>query len=442
MPRTLIRHAAIVTMDAAGNLPAGDLLIEDGVIAAIAAAGQIPPQGAEIVNASGFIVIPGLVNAHLHTWQTALRGIAADWSLPEYLRKMHAGLATVFRPDDLSIATLMGALNQLNCGTTTLVDWCHNNPTPEHDDAAIDALYESGIRAAFFHGSPKHDPARGSAPFWEIPHPKAELQRVTRRVGGLVSLGAAILGPHYSNLDVTLHDFRMARELGLIASMHQGGGVARCAEGWQRLEEEGLLGPRVNIVHGNSLSDQHLTKFCEAGVSFTIAPSIEMNMGHGLPITGRLRKLGRAPSVGIDIESAASGEMLFAARTALETQRAVDHQALHQGGGYGGMIPAREALAWATIEGARMLGLENSIGSLARGKQADLVMIDAKKLNMQPVHDPVAAVVMQTSLANIDSVMVAGKWKKRGGRLMVDGLPDKLAKLRESGERILRAINC
>jgi cytosine/adenosine deaminase-related metal-dependent hydrolase len=439
MPGTLIRNTAIITMDAAGDIAVGDVLVEGDAIAAIEPAGRIAAldaeQNAEVVDGSGFIVIPGLVNAHLHTWQTALRGIAADWSLPEYFKKMHAGLATVFKPDDLHIATLMGALNQLNCGTTTLVDWCHNNPTPEHDDAAIDALYEAGIRAAFLHGSPKPDPARGERPFWEIPHPKAELERLTRRVGGLVSLGAAILGPHYSNLEVTLHDFRMARELGLIASMHQGGGAPRCAEGWRRLEEERLLGPCVNIVHGNSLSDEHLAKFCDAGVSFTIAPGIEMNMGHGLPITGRLRELGRAPSVGIDIESAVSGEMLLAARTALETQRALDH-----GDHCTRMIPAREALAWATVEGARMLGRLDSIGSLAPGKQADLVMIDANALNMQPVHDPVSAVVMQASLANVDSVMVAGRWKKRGGRLLVDGLDGKLAKLRESGERILHAI--
>ena len=161
MHRTLIRGAAIVTMDAAGDVPAGDLLIEGDVIAAIGPSGKIAGDDAEIVEGAGFIVIPGLVNAHLHTWQTALRGIAADWSLAEYLRKMHAGLATVFTPEDLHIATLAGALNQLNCGTATLVDWCHNNPTPEHDDAAIDALYESGIRAAFFHGSPKPDPRVG-----------------------------------------------------------------------------------------------------------------------------------------------------------------------------------------------------------------------------------------------------------------------------------------
>ncbi len=176
MARILIRNAAIVTMDPlTGVLPCGDLLIEGDSIAAIEPVGRIPAHDAEIVDGRNSIVIPGLVNAHLHTWQTALRGIAADWSLAQYLKKMHAGLALVFRPEDLHIATLVGALNQLNCGATTLVDWCHNNPTAEHDDAAIDALYESGIRAAFFHGSPKPDPSGGAPPFWEIPHPRAEL---------------------------------------------------------------------------------------------------------------------------------------------------------------------------------------------------------------------------------------------------------------------------
>src|SRR5579863_6950873 len=117
MARTLIRNATILTIDSAGDIAGGDLLIEDDVIAAVEPR-AIGASDAEIVDARGFIVIPGLVNAHLHTWQTALRGIAADWPLTEYLRKMHAGLATVFTPADLHIATLLGALNQLNCGTT------------------------------------------------------------------------------------------------------------------------------------------------------------------------------------------------------------------------------------------------------------------------------------------------------------------------------------
>ena len=398
-----------------------------------------------MVDAAGCIVIPGLVNAHMHTWQTALRGVAANWTLLEYFQKMHAGLATAFQPADLFIATRMGALNQLNCGTTTLADWCHNNPTPEHNDAAIEGLLSTGIRAAFFHGTPKPDPKPGQVPFWEVPHPRAEVERLLKAHQGraLLSIQAAVLGPHYSTLDVALHDFRMARELGLIASLHQGGGAARTPDGWERLEAEGLLGPNINIVHGHALSDEQLERFCALGMSFSAAAESEMSQGHGHPLTGRLRQFGRAPSLGVDLESVLSGDMLTQARVALGIQRSLDNVAYRAQHGTippTSTITTREALSWVTVEGARMLQQQDRIGSLAPGKQADLVVIRASDLNMQPVHDAVSSVVFQTSLANIDSVMVAGQWKKRAGKLLAGSLATDLQKLRASGEKITRAM--
>jgi cytosine/adenosine deaminase-related metal-dependent hydrolase len=444
MAATLIRGATVITMDSQGDLPRADILVQADRIAAIAP--SIAADDAQLVDAAGCIVIPGLVNAHMHTWQTALRGVAANWTLLEYFQKMHAGLATAFGPQDLAIATRVGALNQLNCGTTTLADWCHNNPTPEHNDAAIDGLLSTGIRAAFFHGTPKPDPKPGQTPFWEVPHPRAEVERLVKRHQGhpLLSIQAAVLGPHYSTLEVALHDFRMARELGLIASMHQGGGAARTPDGWQRLEAAGLLGPHINIVHGHALSEDQLQRFCELGMSFSAAAESEMSQGHGHPLTGRLRRYGRAPSLGVDLESVLSGDMLTQARVALGIQRSLDNVAHRE---QHGTIPptstvrTREALAWVTIDGARMLQQQDRIGSLAPGKQADLVVIRASDLNMQPVHDPVSAVVFQASLANIDSVMVAGTWKKRAGRLVgVDTLAADLTALRASGAKILRAM--
>ena len=232
--RVLIRDATVVTMDAQGDLPQADILVQGDTIAAIGRG--LWADGDEVLDARGCIVVPGFVNAHMHTWQTALRGIAANWTLLEYFRKMHAGLATVFTPEDLRIATEVGALNQLNCGTTTLVDWCHNNPTPAHSDAAIEGLLASGIRAAFFHGSPKPDPRPGERPFWEVPHPRGELERlrVAHQGNPLPDIHAAIRGPHYSTVDVALQDFGMVRELGVVASMHQGGGPARSPDGWHR----------------------------------------------------------------------------------------------------------------------------------------------------------------------------------------------------------------
>lgn len=445
MTRILIRNAAIVSMDDGVGDFTGDLLIEGERIAAIGP--RLPAGDAEVVDATGCIVIPGLINAHMHTWQTALRGVAANWTLQEYFKHVHAGLATVFRPEDIGIATLAGALNQINCGTTTLVDWCHNNPTPAHTDAAIDALIESGIRAAFFHGSPKPDPKPGEKPFWEVAHPRLEVERLLKHRlpanHGLVTLGLAILGPHYSTLEVALADFALAREFGLIASMHQGGGVARTPEGWARLEAAGLLGDNVNIVHGNNLSDAQLAKFVDLGMSFSITPENEMAQGHGHPITGRLRKLGSAPSLGVDLESVLSGDMFGVARIGLAMQRALDnadYRAAHGTIPDTSTVPVREALAWITIRGAQMLRMQDRIGSLALGKQADLVLIDARALNMHPVHDAVASVVMQTSLANIDSVMIAGRWKKRHGKLLYGGLAQRQSALAASAERILTAL--
>jgi cytosine/adenosine deaminase-related metal-dependent hydrolase len=442
--RTLIRGATIITMDALGELPQGDILVTGDTLTDIAP--SIHADDAEVIDATGHIIIPGLINAHMHTWQTALRGLAANWTLLEYFQKMHAGLATVFAPQDLHIATFVGALNQLNCGTTTLADWCHNNPTPEHNDAAIAGLQASGIRAAFFHGTPKPDPKPGQTPFWEVPHPRAEIERLLKVHQGqpLISVQAAVLGPHYSTLDVALHDFAMAKDLGLIASMHQGGGPARTPDGWEKLEAAGLLGDHINMVHGHALSDAQLKRFCELGISFSAAAESEMSQGHGHPITGRLRALGRAPSLGVDLESVLSGDMLTQARVALGMQRSLDNFAYRDTHGSippTSTITTREALAWVTTEGARMLKQMHRIGSLAAGKQADLVLIRASDLNMQPVHDAVNSVVMQTSLANIDSVMVAGQWKKRHGQLLGVTLKPHLEALRASGEKITQAMS-
>jgi cytosine/adenosine deaminase-related metal-dependent hydrolase len=443
MARTLIKGASIVTMDAQlGDLVQGDVLVENDRIAAVGP--SLAAADAEVVDGAGRIVIPGLVNAHMHTWQTGLRGVAGNWTILEYFRNMHAGLATMFRPEDIRIANLVGALNQINNGTTTLVDWCHNNPTPAHTDAGIAGLAESGVRAAFFHGSPKPDPKPGQKPFWEMPHPRSEVERLLKGPfasrDGLMTLGLAILGPHYSTYDVAVQDFKLAREFGLIASMHCAGAEARTPDGWDRLAGEGLLGDNNNIVHGQNLTDAQLAMMLERGVTFSLTPETEMTQGHGFAITGRLRALGSQPSLGVDLESSISGDMFTVARMALASQRAFDNEASKRAAGKlpdTTTITTREALAWITVEGARMLKMEDRIGTLTPGKQADLVVIRADDLNMCPVHDPVTSVVTQTSLANVESVMIAGRWKKRDGRMLAGDLAARKQALAASGRRIM-----
>lgn len=450
MRRTLIKSATIISMDdTIGDLATGDVLVEGSRIASVRPSIDLGSGAGEteIVDGKDRIVIPGLINAHMHTWQTGLRGYAANWTLLEYFRRMHAGLATVFRPEDIHIATLVGALNQINCGTTTLVDWCHNNPTPDHTDAAVRGLIESGIRAAFFHGSPKPEPKPGEPHFSEVPHPRREVERLLAGPladrDGPVTLGLAILGPHYSTLDVAMHDFRMARELKLIASMHQGGGPAKTPGGWEKLIAAGLVGDGINIVHGNDLPDDLLDRMVDLGVSFSVTPENEMIQGHGFPVTGRLLKRGVRPTIGIDLESVLAGDLFSAARVALSMQRSLDNAEQRKASGTipaTTTIPVREALRWITTEGARMLGREHQIGSLTPGKLADFVIINASDLNLHPVHDPVATVVMQTSLANIEAVMIGGAWKKRNGRLLAEGLETKKELLAQSGRRLVQDI--
>jgi len=446
MARTLITNAMIVTMDPQlRDLTPGDILIDGDRIAAIGRNQEA--GGAETIDGTNRIIAPGFINAHMHTWQAALKAVAANWTLYEYFKWVHRGLATQFTPDDIGIATLFGALTQINAGTTTLVDWCHNNATPEHTDAAIAGLFESGIRAVFLHGSPKPDPKPGQPHFSEIPHPRHEVERLTKgkfaSKDQRVTLGLAILGPHYSTLEVSRHDFKLGREFDLVTSMHQAGPAPKTPGGWDILEKDGLIGPGLNLVHATDFDDARLKRFVDKGVSFSVTPESEMCHGHGFPITGRLLACGGNPTLGNDIETLASADMPTAARLALGMQRALDNSMSRertQSIPETSTVRTRQALSWITTEPARMLGLDSKIGSLKPGKQADLIVVRADDLNLWPAHEPVSSLVMQTSFGNIDSVMIAGEWQKRGGKLAYAGLDRAKTRLKASGDRILDAI--
>jgi 5-methylthioadenosine/S-adenosylhomocysteine deaminase len=441
--RTLIRNAIILTMDPEiGDLARGDVLIEDDRILRVGK--RLRAGSAQIFDASRMIVMPGFVNAHLHSWQTGIRGIAGNWAIPQYLQLMHARIAPQFTAEDIYLANLVGALNQIANGATTIFDWCHNNATPDHTDGAIDGLAQSGIRAVFGHGSPKPDAAAGALPFTHIPHPRAEIARLAggRLAGdGRITLAMAALGPDFSTFEVTEHDFRLAREFDILISAHVWGAPTRMnKDGYRRLAGKGLLGPDHNLVHGNYLGERELSLLVDHGVSVTVTPEVELQMSHGTPLTGRLRARGVRPSIGVDVESNISGDMFTVMRMTLQTQRALDNKAaarVKRGAAGALSITPREALEWATIEGARALRLDDRIGSLTPGKQADLIMIDADALNLFPVHNAIESVVFHANGANVDTVMVAGRILKKGGRLRYRGLADKKDRLRRSGRRIL-----
>lgn len=439
-PTLVLANATIISLDERQpETISGDIVIANDRIVSVGERDNrgLPP-GVEIIDCRGKIVMPGFVNAHLHTWQTGLRGACSDLPIREYLRQMHEAIGPKFGPGDVSIATFVGALNQINAGTTTLGDWCHNNPTPAHTDAALIALRRSGLRAVFLHGTPKPLPGQGAQHFSKIPHPRSEVERLVRSLKDdtMITLGMAVLGPHFSTTRVAVEDLELAAEFGLIASFHQGGGPAADPDAWQEVERKGLVDERINVVHANDLDDGRLERLVTAGVSFTSTPEVELGMGHGIPIVGRLTALGAMPSLGVDVESVVSGEMIQVARFGLAQQRAHVHALSRAGKGDAKLSSTLDALRWATVGGARALGIEDKTGSLSAGKQADLIVIDAGAMSLSPLHDA-PATVMQANSSNIEAVMIGGQWKKRNGRMMVEGLPEALERLARSGDRIL-----
>ncbi|MEL0144997.1 MAG: amidohydrolase family protein [Alphaproteobacteria bacterium] len=447
MARKLIKGGWVVSMDSAiGDIHGGDVLIEDDKIVEVGR--NIDAVDAEVIDATRMIVAPGLINGHEHTWQTGVRGTVSNWTMFEYSQLMHATAVPHFTPDDVRIANLCGALNQLSCGTTTLFDWHHCNATTDHTDAAIDSLEEAGIRAIYGHGQTKTDPKPGEKPFNERPHSRERVERLRKgRLAsddGLVTMAMCIQGIGFSVWECIEHDVRLAKDMGLRWSNHTGAlGVPMFADdAVRKLDDLGLLGPDADFVHGTNLTDDEMKLIIDRGGSITVAPECECNFGHGNPVTGKVLELGGTPSFGIDLESNISGDMFSAVRFGLQFERAMytdarprptktmpDH------------LKTRVALEWATIGNARAMGMDDRIGSLTPGKQADVILVHGTDINTCPVHDPVQTLVFMTTPHNIDTVLVAGEYRKRDRKLVYPeaALRQKLEELAASGQRILDA---
>ncbi len=412
---TLIQGGWIITMDGRHReLPSGDILITGGWISAVETSLQAPP-GAEVIDATGLVVLPGLVDTHRHTWQTLLRHRGAQWSLDDYRSRMLGSIGSRYRPEDVYAGTLLGALGALDSGVTTLVDWSHIQNTPAHSDAAVAALRDAGIRAVFAHGWPIHQ----REPALPELHP-GDLRRVRAELladdGALVTLAMGARGPDFVGTEITAIDFALARELGIPITAHVASGPPGPSQrGIADLDRMGLLGPDLTIVHATGASEDDLRRLAANGVTVSISPQIELTMP-GLGQTVALRRLlaaGIRPGLSVDSETAAASDLFTQMRIAL---------AAHRAGAPDGEppLPARDMLRMATSDGAGTAGLADRVGSVEPGKAADLVLLRTDAVNLAPLHSPAEAIVLAAHPGNVDTVLVAGRVVKRASALLAD----------------------
>jgi 5-methylthioadenosine/S-adenosylhomocysteine deaminase len=422
--KTLIRGGTVITMDPQlGDLPQGDILIEDGKIAGIE---QHIDADAEVVEASGRIAIPGFVDTHRHTWEAAIRGCAPNATLDDYFVEVLDTFAPAYRAADVYASNLAGSLECLNAGITTLVDWSHINNTPEHADAAIRGLQETGIRAQYAYGSAN----TSLSDYWfesKIAIPAEDVRRVRETYfssdDGLLTMGLATRGPGFCVEDVVRAEWSLARDLGIPITVHVAMGRVAGRFGMiKQLSEYGLLGPDTTYIHCCYFSEEEWRLVAESGGTISIAPQVEVQMGHGWPPVMKAIEYGLPPSLSIDVVTTAPGDMFTEMRSAFGTERARVNAECWQADTPvpDTMLTARQMLEMATINGARVAGLDDRTGSLTPGKRADVVLIDARALNVAPVIDPVAAVTLCADVSNVETVMVDGQIRKRDGKLVGD----------------------
>ncbi|WP_211717873.1 amidohydrolase family protein [Nocardiopsis sp. MG754419] len=464
MAKTLIQGATAITVDPRlGVIEDADLLIDDGRIVAVGDSVGSPridtSAGDQVIDGHDLIVIPGLVNAHIHLWQTAVRALGVNWSGIEFHLRVQNDFVPVLRPEDLRLGLFVGARSLIDAGTTTVLEWHHGSRTPEHVDAAIEGLRASGIRGLFAAGTVKTSPAQGAPHFSQVPYPAAEARRLRDAFGsndGLLRFGIGILGPDYSPLDVVRHDLALAKELDVISTAHVSGLPGRVEGGYLTVADEGLLHAKHNVVHATAMADDEIRTLIDAGATLTATPTSEVTGGRREPLIRRVIALGGRPSLGTDSEENTSGCMLRELRDSLLVQRLFDHQTaavvreaskevaatnvVHRGMDVPPhRVPtSHDALRWATLDSAAALGLQDEIGSISPGKRADLVMFRRSDVNLVPALNPVDTIVGFAHPGNIAHVLIDGRFVKRDGRLVdADRVREDGALLREAGLRIL-----
>lgn len=409
-PRTLIRGATVLSMDGdIGNLVSGDILIEGSTITAIS--NSIDAGDAAVIDASGMIAMPGMVDTHRHAWEGQLRRLNPNaTTLEDYCNATHYSFAKYYRPADMYIGNLLTALGCIDAGITTVIDNSHNSRTGAHSDAAIEALIDAGIRSVHASGAP----VSGE---WDKAHWPGNLERLQKKYfktgdNSLISLAVM------AQLEPEL--WAEARRLGLpIITEFFGGEMAVELGG---LHRKGLLGTDNIFNHCTALPDAGWQILREAGVRVNVCPRSDAHYGieDGMFALQSALRHGISPGLSVDNETSYSGDMFMEMRVAFYLQRVMG---MHQRQCCGSehlpvTLQAHSLLKAATVDGAGCAGLQDKIGSLVPGKQADLILIRTEDINLYPSGNAFGTVVHAAERSNIDTVMIGGRIVKRDGKVL------------------------
>lgn len=431
-PVTLIRGATILSMDeSVGNIERGDILITGSTITAV---GQnLDAQGTHIIDATNMIAMPGMVDSHRHSWEGQLRRINPNATgLDDYSNATHFSFAKYYRPGDIYIGNLLTALGAIDAGITTIIDNSHNSRTAAHSDAAIEALLDTGIRAIHASGAP----ISGE---WDKAHWPDNWQRLQEKYfknnpEGLVSLGVM------AQLEPEL--WAEARRLGLPIVTEFFG--AEMASELESLHQQGLLGPDNIFNHCTALPDEGWQILREAGVRVNVCPRSDAHYGieDGMFAIQAAHRHGINPGLSVDNETSYSTDMFMEMRVAFYLQRVMgmhQQQQCFDSAHSLTTLPAAKLLKAATVDGAACAGLQDKIGSLTPGKQADLILINAGDINLYPNGNAFGTVVHATERSNIDTVMIGGRLVKQNGKVLGVDSTRLRAAIDESREHLFAA---
>ena len=413
----LIKGGCVLTLDrAVGDFEQADVLIEYGKISAVRP--SISAPNAEVIDAARMIVMPGLVDTHRHMWQGILRNVLPDGSLDDYIATVQKVFGAKYTPDDVYAGDYFSALGAIDSGVTCILDWSHIHNTPEHSDAAVKALTDSGVRAVFAYGNAQTADGR----WWEAKGSKFpdDIARLRKQYfSSDEQLVTLYLAAPSGSPEQILPTFKAARDVGARITIHVGVGERGRVGLLEKLNAAGALKSDTTYIHCCTLNDTEWKLIRDTGGTISIASYVETLMGHGNPPIQKAIDTGIRPSLSVDVETSVPNDFFAQMRTIFSLQKnEVWAKRLAGDKNPPKFLTVREVLEFATVEGARANGLERKVGTLTPGKDADIILLRTDRLNVMPMNNAVGAVVTSMGPQNVDTVLIAGKVMKRNGALV------------------------